>query len=103
MSWFAVTITANTVLEPFPVTVTASCGLELITSSPRDIELGLARHERDFFSSSLNWNGKPKKAFPVLGTGAENIRNPSRSLEREWENLNFIPIKQDGNRKFENA
>ena len=34
----AVTVSANTVLEPFPATVTASGGLELIPSSHGDIE-----------------------------------------------------------------
>ena len=47
--------------------------------------------------------GKTKLKISVFGTGTENARNNSRSSGRERENPNFIPVKLDGNGKFESA
>ena len=44
-------------------------------------------------------NGKTKKAFPVFGSGTGNTRNHFRSLEREPEIQETIPIVRDGNEK----
>ena len=55
------------------------------------------------FFAFWDGNGKTKKAFPVFGTGTGYKRNHSHSSGRERDNQNFIPVKRDGNGKFESA
>ena len=60
-------------------------------------------HERESFFQFWDGKGKPNKTFLVFGTGTRNTINQICSLGRERENPNFIPVKRDGNWKFESA
>ena len=59
-------------------------------------------HERESLFVFWDGKGKTKKAFPVFGTVTGNTGNHSRSLGRERENPNIIPVKWDEKGKFEN-
>ena len=61
-----------------------------------DRQTNSCRHERESLFAFWDGNGKTGKAFPVFRMGTEYTKNHSRSLEREWEIQETIPIVRDG-------